>query len=45
MSVPIGRDEGLPLGGQLMAPHLDEATMIAVAAALEGVVDATAEVR
>lgn len=45
MSVPIGRDEGLPIGGQLMASHLDEATMIAVASALEGVVDATAEVR
>ncbi len=45
MSLPIGRDDGLPLGGQLMARSTDESTMISVAAALESVIDATAEVR
>lgn len=45
MSVPIGRDQGLPLGGQLMARSADEATMLAAAAALEAVTGATREVR
>jgi Asp-tRNA(Asn)/Glu-tRNA(Gln) amidotransferase A subunit family amidase len=45
MSLPIGRDEGLPLGGQLMAADFDEATMLSVAMALEGAVDPVAEVR
>ncbi len=45
MSVPIGRSEGLPIGGQLIAPDLDEATMIAAARLLERHLDATAEVR
>jgi aspartyl-tRNA(Asn)/glutamyl-tRNA(Gln) amidotransferase subunit A len=35
MSVPIGRVEGLPVGGQLMAPHFREVDMIAAAYALE----------
>ena len=35
MSVPIGRLQGLPVGGQLIAPHFCEPRMFAVAAALE----------
>ena len=35
MSLPIGRVDGLPVGGQVIAPHFDEATMFRVAAALE----------
>jgi aspartyl-tRNA(Asn)/glutamyl-tRNA(Gln) amidotransferase subunit A len=35
MSLPIGRVKGLPVGGQLLAPHFDEAMMLRVAAALE----------
>ena len=45
MSLPIGRSEGLPIGGQLIAPPLAEAGMLATAAALERVLDAGAEVR
>jgi aspartyl-tRNA(Asn)/glutamyl-tRNA(Gln) amidotransferase subunit A len=35
MSQPIGRVDGLPVGGQLLARHFDEATMFRVAYALE----------
>jgi aspartyl-tRNA(Asn)/glutamyl-tRNA(Gln) amidotransferase subunit A len=35
MSQPIGRVDGLPVGGQLMAPHFAEPTMLRAAAALE----------
>jgi aspartyl-tRNA(Asn)/glutamyl-tRNA(Gln) amidotransferase subunit A len=35
MSLPIGRLGGLPVGGQLLAAHFDEATMFRVAYALE----------
>lgn len=35
MSLPIGRLDGLPVGGQLMAPHFAEPTMVRAAAALE----------
>ena len=35
MSVPIGRIEGLPVGGQLLASHFDEHRMFSVAYALE----------
>lgn len=35
MSLPIGRMHGLPIGGQLLASHFDEATMFRVAYALE----------
>jgi aspartyl-tRNA(Asn)/glutamyl-tRNA(Gln) amidotransferase subunit A len=34
MSVPIGTVGGLPVGGQIMAPHFGEATMFRVAGAL-----------
>jgi aspartyl-tRNA(Asn)/glutamyl-tRNA(Gln) amidotransferase subunit A len=35
MSLPIGRVDGLPVGGQLIAGHFDEATMFGAAYALE----------
>jgi aspartyl-tRNA(Asn)/glutamyl-tRNA(Gln) amidotransferase subunit A len=35
MSLPIGRAGGLPVGGQLIAPHFGEPRMLAAAAALE----------
>jgi aspartyl-tRNA(Asn)/glutamyl-tRNA(Gln) amidotransferase subunit A len=35
MSIPIGRSNGLPVGGQLIAPHFDERQMFAAAYALE----------
>jgi aspartyl-tRNA(Asn)/glutamyl-tRNA(Gln) amidotransferase subunit A len=35
MSVPIGRVGGLPVGGQIIAKHFDEATMFRTAYALE----------
>ena len=35
LSLPIGRVDGLPVGGQLMARHFDEATVFRVAYALE----------
>jgi aspartyl-tRNA(Asn)/glutamyl-tRNA(Gln) amidotransferase subunit A len=35
MSVPIGRVDGLPVGGQLMAPHFREADLFAAAYGLE----------
>ena len=45
MSIPIGRAEGLPIGGQLIAPRLGEERMIAVAKLLEASIDAVREVR
>ena len=45
MSLPIGRDGGLPIGGQLIARDMDEATMMAVANVLEASLDAMGEVR
>jgi aspartyl-tRNA(Asn)/glutamyl-tRNA(Gln) amidotransferase subunit A len=35
MSLPIGRVDGLPVGGQLIAPHFGERQMFAAAYALE----------
>ena len=42
MSLPIGRVQGLPVGGQLIAPHFEEATMFRVAFALEHALGASA---
>lgn len=42
MSQPIGRIAGLPVGGQLMAAHLDEPTMLRVARVLENALGAEA---
>ncbi|MDQ3950515.1 MAG: amidase family protein, partial [Gemmatimonadota bacterium] len=35
MSVPVGRVDGLPVGGQLMAPHFRETDLFAAAYGLE----------
>jgi aspartyl-tRNA(Asn)/glutamyl-tRNA(Gln) amidotransferase subunit A len=45
MSIPVGRDQGLPIGAQLIAPPWHEARMLAAASALERATDATGEVR
>jgi aspartyl-tRNA(Asn)/glutamyl-tRNA(Gln) amidotransferase subunit A len=42
ISVPIGDSQGLPVGGQLIAPHFGEATMFAAAYALEAALGTTA---
>jgi len=35
VSIPIGRSMGLPVGGQVIARHFDESTLLSVAHALE----------
>jgi aspartyl-tRNA(Asn)/glutamyl-tRNA(Gln) amidotransferase subunit A len=42
MSLPIGRVDGLPVGGQFIAPHFDERQMFVAAYALERVLGAEA---
>ena len=42
MSQPIGRVDGLPVGGQLIAAHFDEMTMFRTAFALEAALGAAA---
>ena len=42
MSLPIGRVDGLPVGGQLIAPHFDERQMFVAAYALERALGAEA---
>jgi len=42
MSLPIGRVDGLPVGGQLLAPHFDEHQMFVAAYALEQALDTKA---
>ena len=42
MSLPIGRVDGLPVGGQILASHFDEPTMFRVAYALEAALGAEA---
>jgi aspartyl-tRNA(Asn)/glutamyl-tRNA(Gln) amidotransferase subunit A len=42
MSLPIGRAGGLPVGGQLIAPHFGEAPMLSAASALERALGAEA---
>jgi aspartyl-tRNA(Asn)/glutamyl-tRNA(Gln) amidotransferase subunit A len=42
MSLPIGRVEGLPVGGQILANHFDEPTMFRAAYALEEALGAEA---
>ncbi len=44
LTMPIGRVQGLPIGGQLMAPGFEEERMLRAALALERVVSATEEV-
>jgi aspartyl-tRNA(Asn)/glutamyl-tRNA(Gln) amidotransferase subunit A len=38
LSLPIGRVDGLPVGGQILAPHFAEARMFEVARAIEGAI-------
>jgi aspartyl-tRNA(Asn)/glutamyl-tRNA(Gln) amidotransferase subunit A len=45
LSLPIGRDQGLPLGGQLIGAMEGESTIVRIAQALEAALDKTAEVR
>jgi len=45
MSLPVGRTGGLPVGGQLIAPHGADGAMLSAAAAIERVLDPTQEVR
>jgi aspartyl-tRNA(Asn)/glutamyl-tRNA(Gln) amidotransferase subunit A len=45
MSLPIGRDQGLPIGGQIIAPSFAEPAMLSVAGLVEKSLDARAEVR
>lgn len=45
MSIPLGRDGGLPVGGQLIGRDFDEALMLSAAMALEDAIDAMQEVR
>jgi aspartyl-tRNA(Asn)/glutamyl-tRNA(Gln) amidotransferase subunit A len=45
MSLPVGRDEGLPIGAQIIAPAFEEGRMLAAAAALERVLRPEQEVR
>ena len=42
MSLPIGRVDGLPVGGQLIAPHFGESAMLGIASALETALGAEA---
>ena len=45
MSLPIGTANGLPVGGQLIAPHFAESKMFAAAYALERALGAEAHPR
>ena len=45
LSLPIGRDHGLPVGGQLIGPMEGEPAIIRIAQALERALDGRAEVR
>ena len=45
LSLPIGRDAGLPIGGQLIGPLEGEEAIVRIAQALERVAGATDEVR
>ncbi|HET8622674.1 MAG TPA: amidase family protein, partial [Gemmatimonadales bacterium] len=45
MSLPVGRDNGLPIGAQLIARAFEEGRMLSVAGALERVLRADEEVR
>jgi aspartyl-tRNA(Asn)/glutamyl-tRNA(Gln) amidotransferase subunit A len=44
LSIPIGRTNGLPIGGQLIGPDFSESRLVSVAALLEARLDGTAEV-
>jgi len=44
-SVPVGRTEGLPVGGQIIAPYFRDSRMLSVATLLERALAPAAEVR
>ncbi len=44
LSLPVGRHQGLPVGGQLIGPAFEEGRMLSVAAALERALPASEEV-
>ncbi len=43
LSLPIGRSGGLPVGGHVIGPQLDETGLLEIAAVIEGAVPATEE--
>ncbi len=45
MNLPVGRDDGLPIGGQLIAPAFEDEAMLSLAMTLERALPATEEVR
>lgn len=45
VSVPVGRSGGMPVGAQLIGPAFSEPAIVGAAGALEGALDAVAEVR
>ena len=45
VSLPLARSEGLPVGGQFIAPGFEEARMLALAETLERHLDPAAEAR
>lgn len=45
LSLPIGRTNGLPVGGQFIGPDFSEARLLSVASALESQLDGAAEIR
>ncbi|HEU4588037.1 MAG TPA: Asp-tRNA(Asn)/Glu-tRNA(Gln) amidotransferase subunit GatA [Gemmatimonadales bacterium] len=45
MSIPVGRDGGLPIGGQLIAPAFEDEAMLSLAMTVERALPATEEVR
>jgi aspartyl-tRNA(Asn)/glutamyl-tRNA(Gln) amidotransferase subunit A len=45
LSLPVGRDDGLPIGAQLLGPQEGDQSIIRIAQALEAALDPAAEVR
>ena len=43
LSLPIGRSDGLPVGGHVIGPQLGETELLEIAAVIEGAVPATEE--
>jgi aspartyl-tRNA(Asn)/glutamyl-tRNA(Gln) amidotransferase subunit A len=45
VSIPVGRTNGLPLGGQIIAPYFEDEAMLSIASTIEAHLDATGEVQ
>jgi aspartyl-tRNA(Asn)/glutamyl-tRNA(Gln) amidotransferase subunit A len=45
VSVPVGRADGLPVGGQFIAPHFGEGIMLQVAGVLERLIQDRGDMR